>query len=138
MYRLGATHSGDDPLGESSQGSVNIVGDDADNLPGARPDIASHILVEHGPDITALAEVLLEDGTTAEQTSLFTGIPVELDSVLGLVRSNARVGKQDTESLEDSGRARSIIICNLLDRLRHSSKNTYRHQEHGPRHGSRG
>ena len=132
------TYSGDDLLGERSQGSVDVVSDDADNLPGTRLDIASHILVKHSLDITAFAEILLEDGTTAEQTRLLTSIPVELDSVLCLVRCDARVGKQDTESLKDSGRTRSIIICNILDWLHHTSKNTYQHQEHGPRHGLRG
>lgn len=132
------THSGNDLLGERSQGSVNVVGDDADNLPGARLDIASHILVEHSPDITALPGVLLENGTTTKQTSLFTSIPVEFDSVFSLVRCDARVGQQDAESLEDSGRARSIIICKLLERYWLLAQNTYQHQEHGPRHGLRG
>lgn len=132
------THSGDDLLGEGSQGSVNVVSDDADNLSGPWLDITSHVLVKHGPDITALADVLLENGTTTKQTSLFTSIPVELDSVLGLVRCDARVGQQDAESLEDSGRARSIIICSLLEPYYLLTEDTYQHQEHGPRHGLTG
>lgn len=112
---LWPTYSADDLSGERSQGRVNVVGDDADDLPRTGLDIASHVLVQHGPDISALAKVLLENSTAAEQTGLFARVPVELDGVLRLARRDAGVGKQDTEGLEDGGTSRSVIIYGLLE-----------------------
>lgn len=83
------TYSSNDLLEESSKTSVNVVGENSNDFLGSGLDVASHVLVEHGLDLSAVTLVLLEDSATAEKTSLFSGIPVELDGVGSLAGGDA-------------------------------------------------
>ncbi|KAI6776524.1 hypothetical protein HG530_000469 [Fusarium avenaceum] len=83
------TYSSNDLLEESSKTSVNVVGEDSNDFLGSGLDVASHVLVEHGLDLSAVTLVLLEDSATAEKTSLFSGVPVELDGVGSLAGGDA-------------------------------------------------
>jgi hypothetical protein len=78
------TYSSDNLLEESSQSSIDVVGENTNNFGGTRLDVASHVLVEHSLDLSAVLLVLLEDSTTSEKTALFTSVPVELNGVGGL------------------------------------------------------
>jgi hypothetical protein len=89
VYHGNDTYSSNDLLEESSKSSVNVVGEDSNDFLGSGLDVASHVLVEHGLDLSAVTLVLLEDSATAEKTSLFSGIPVELDGVGGLAGGDA-------------------------------------------------
>jgi hypothetical protein len=104
------TYSSNDLLEESSQSSVNIVGENSNDFLGSGLDVTSHVLVEHGLDLSAVTLVLLEDSTTAEKTSLLSGIPVELDCVGGLTGGDARVGQQHTEGFQNGDSSRSIVV----------------------------
>lgn len=88
-YHGDNTYSSNDLLEESSQSSVNVVGENSNDFLCSGLDVTSHVLVEHGLDLSTITLVLLEDSTTAEKTSLFSGIPVKLDGVGSLAGGDA-------------------------------------------------
>lgn len=105
-----ATYSSNDLLEEGSEASINVIGEDSGNGLSARLDVASHILVEHGLDLTTVTLVLVENSATSEKTGFFTSVPVELDGVRSLAGCNTRVTQEDTESLKNGDSSRTIVI----------------------------
>lgn len=64
----------DNDLDELSQASVDEIGDNADALGLASVqsllDKASHVLLEHGLDVSVCSLVRLEDGLRSKKTAL--------------------------------------------------------------------
>ena len=105
---------GDNLLDELSEAGVHEIGDDTNTLwlssIKCLLDVAGHVLLEHGLDITPSLLVGLEDGLRTKQTALLSTVPVKLDSILLFAADNVLVEKQNTQSLENGDSARTVII----------------------------
>lgn len=89
------THICHDHLNEVGQARVDKVSDDTDRLRFARVQrllhIASHILLQHCLHVPAAASIFLEDCLTAEQSTLFGAVPMELKRVGRLALNNVLI-----------------------------------------------
>ncbi|CAH0051905.1 unnamed protein product [Clonostachys solani] len=97
----------DKELDKLIQLSAGVVGDEAECVVCS---VSNHVLVEHGCDIFAVICILLEDRLTSEEAGLFTGIPVKLNSVRCLSRSDTRVFEENPQGLQNGHTARAVII----------------------------
>ena len=72
--------------------------------------VSNHILLQHGPNVTASGRILSEDVLRAPQTTLFRSVPMELDSILELARPEVFIGKEHAQCLQNDKRATGIVI----------------------------
>lgn len=122
----------DNDLDELSQASVDEIGDDADALGltsvQSLLDKASHVLLEHGLDVSVCSLVRLEDGLRSKKTALLGTIwrldyvrrwdglwaslpvPVELNGVGSFAFDNILGVKEGTEHLHGGDGTASIIV----------------------------
>lgn len=108
------TYCGDNLLDERGKTLIDIVDDHTHRLLQARIqsplDIARHILLKHSLDITVVLLVARVDRLRTEQTTLFSRIPMELDSVLRRTRRNRLRPQQGPKRLEDRNSPTAIVV----------------------------
>lgn len=114
MKNRNGTYSIDNDLQELGQVLIDIVSDDTDRLRlssiGCAFSITRHILLKHGFHVSAFLRVLLEDVLTSQQTTLLSGIEVELNGVRSLTGCDLLVRQENAEGFENGNNAGSIVI----------------------------
>lgn len=98
----------DQKLGEGIELSVGVIGDEAELVARA---VSNHVLVKHSCDVLTFASVLLEDCLTSKETGLLASVPMKLNGVGCLAGTDAGVGEDGSECLQNGHAARTIIIC---------------------------
>lgn len=104
----------DDLLDECGEAWVNEIGDNTNTFllasSNSAMSVTSHILLQHGLDITTLLLVRAEDSLATKKTSLLGTVPVELHGVLGLAMRNVLVLEEHAKSFENGDCSRAVIV----------------------------
>ncbi|KFY91489.1 hypothetical protein V498_05446 [Pseudogymnoascus sp. VKM F-4517 (FW-2822)] len=67
--------------------------------------VTSHILLQHGPHVTAFLLIRAENGLGAEQAALLGRVPVKLDGIRCVPLHDGLVSQQHPQRFEDRDRS---------------------------------